>query len=171
MAEAIRIGAGSADPASGSYWRRRHQHRNSAPSFQQVLAGVQWRAPVQMHATRVVARVPLAVSPAPPTGTLPAAADAALTQAMKLEDVPASWKAGLSYIMAHESGGQIDARNPTHSARGLYQLTRANWYLNPHGAASFGNPVEEAQGGIRYIRTRYGSIDQAVAFWQQHHWY
>jgi len=90
---------------------------------------------------------------------------------MALENVPESWKAGLSFIMARESSGQVDARNPVHSARGLYQLTRANWHLNPHGAASFGNAVEEAQGGIRYIKSRYGSAERAVHFWQQHHWY
>ncbi len=36
---------------------------------------------------------------------------------------------------------------------------------------SFGNAVEEAQGGIRYIQQRYGTADNAVAFWRQHHWY
>ena len=61
--------------------------------------------------------------------------------------------------------------NPVHSARGLYQLTAANYHYNPNGAASFGNAVEEAQGGIRYIRARYGTADKAVAFWKQHHWY
>ena len=137
-----------------------------------MLARAQWTvAAKRMPVIRAVARVPLTAPPAAPTRTLPAAADAALTQAMALENVPASWKSGLSFIMAHESSGRVDARNPVHSARGLYQLTRANWHLNPHGAASFGNAVEEAQGGIRYIRARYGSADNAVAFWQAHHWY
>jgi SLT domain-containing protein len=73
--------------------------------------------------------------------------------------------------MAQESAGTVDARNPVHSARGLFQLTAANYHLNPNGARSFGNAVEEAQGGIRYIEQRYGSADNAVAFWRQHHWY
>ncbi len=90
---------------------------------------------------------------------------------MTLENVPQSWQAGLRFIMAHESGGQVDVRNPVHSARGLFQLTAALYHLNPHGTASFGNAVEEAQGGIRYIKQRYGTADNAVAFWQQHHWY
>ena len=137
-----------------------------------MLARAQWSGAGKLvPIVRAAARVPLAVHPTPPARALPAAADAALTQAMALENVPASWKSGLSFIMAHESSGQVDARNPVHSARGLYQLTRANWHLNPHGAASFGNAVEEAQGGIRYIRARYGSAGNAVAFWQRHHWY
>jgi len=51
--------------------------------------------------------------------------------------------------MARESGGRVHAKDLVHSARGLFQLTAANYHLNPHGAASFGNAVEEARGGIR----------------------
>ncbi len=59
-----------------------------------------------------------------------------------------------------------------HSARGSAQLTASNATTsNPQGAASFGNAVQEAQGGIRYIRARYGTADNAVAFWNQHRWY
>jgi SLT domain-containing protein len=90
---------------------------------------------------------------------------------MALEGVPDTWRDSLSFIMQKESSGRVDARNPIHSARGLFQLTRANYQFNPNGAASFGNGVEEAQGGIRYIKQRYGTADNAVAFWQKHHWY
>ena len=100
-----------------------------------------------------------------------AQSDFALTQAMALEGVPSSWQSRLRFIMAQESGGQVDAKSPIHSARGLYQLTAANYHFNPHGAASFGNAVEEAQGGIRYIKQRYGTADRAATFWQSHHWY
>jgi SLT domain-containing protein len=90
---------------------------------------------------------------------------------MYREGVPQSWRPELQFIMAHESGGQVGARNPVHSARGLFQLTAAHYHLNPNGARSFGNAVEEAQGGIRYIQQRYGTADNAVAFWRQHRWY
>jgi SLT domain-containing protein len=106
-----------------------------------------------------------------PDSALPAQSDAALTQAMSVKGIPQSWQSGLRFIMAQESGGQVNAKNPVHSARGLFQLTAANYHLNPNGARSFGNAVEEAQGGIRYIQQRYGSADNAVAFWRQHHWY
>ena len=66
--------------------------------------------------------------------------------------------------------GVVVSRNPVHSARGLFQLTRVNYHLNPNGEASFGNGVEEAQGGIRYIKQRYGSADKAVAQWHQRGW-
>ena len=73
--------------------------------------------------------------------------------------------------MERESGGRTGVANRTDTARGLFQLTRASYHLNPNGAASFGNPVEEAQGGIRYIQERYQTADNAVAFWQRHGWY
>jgi hypothetical protein len=98
-------------------------------------------------------------------------ADAALTQAMDIEAVPDSWHAGLEFIMMQESGGKVGARNPASSARGLFQLTASNYHLNPHGVHSFGNAVEEAQGGIRYIEERYGTVDNAVAHWRYRHTY
>lgn len=180
MTDAIGIGetrrrhAASTQPAAHAGGR----HAGAAPgSFQQVLnrslkattmAGSAHRAqvrPVSFQPTN-----PAAV-PASPRSHAPSDAMAALGKAMTLENVPASWQPGLQFLMQKESGGRIGVRNPVHSARGLFQLTRANYHLNPRGEASFGNGVEEAQGGIRYIRQRYGSVDKAVAHWEKHHWY
>ncbi len=102
---------------------------------------------------------------------IPDAVQHALTQAMRLERVPESWHAGLQFIMAQESSGRVGVRNHVDTARGLFQLTRASYALNPNGAGSFGNALEEAQGGIRYIRERYGSADSAAGFWRQRRWY
>ncbi len=176
MADAVHLGqaadGATADPAG--HRTRRHAHTQAPASFQQALL----RAFQGKVATgrflgavhRAVARVP-AVAPVKPAATAPGASINALSQAMTLEGVPASWQPGLTFIMAHESGGKVDAQSPVHSARGLYQLTAANYHYNPQGAASFGNAVEEVQGGIRYIRARYGTADNAVAFWNQHRWY
>ena len=81
-----------------------------------------------------VLQVPLA-APHPvrsdkPASAIPAQSDAALRQAMTLEGVPGSWQDGLRFIIAHESGGVVDIRNPVRSARGLFQLTAANYHLN-----------------------------------------
>lgn len=103
--------------------------------------------------------------------TATAATSAALSQAMAAESVPQSWHRGLQFIMMQESGGRVGVRNHASSARGLFQLTAAHYPLNPHGAASFGNAVEEAQGGIRYIKERYGTVDNAVAHWRYRHTY
>ena len=147
--------------------------RPGGRTFHQVLA-TSLRAPRTAGAAGAQPAVLRATPPARrenPVSMIPPQTDAALQQAMALEGVPDAWQSGLRFIMAQESGGRVDAENPVHSARGLFQLTAVHYRLNPNGVRSFGNAVEEAQGGIRYIRQRYGTADQAVAFWRQHHWY
>jgi len=176
MADATRIGPWSDQTSPTAH--RHGAHKHGALTFKAaldrafkthadtgyLLRGGLGRSGIHKAVVRVPAPLQ-ATSPGAPT------ADAALTKAMALENVPPSWKDGLQFIMHKESGGRVGIQNPVHSARGLFQLTSANYHLNPNGAASFGNAVEEAQGGIRYIKQRYGSVDNAVAHWQQHRWY
>ena len=114
----------------------------------------------------IAAANPVAAAPAiaPPV-------QEALHAAMAKEGVPSTWEAGLQFIMGHESSGHVGITNTHDSARGLFQLTRANYHLNPNGAQSFGNATEEAQGGIRYISGRYQTADNAMQFWRRHGWY
>jgi SLT domain-containing protein len=105
-----------------------------------------------------------------PSG-VPDASKAALREAMRLEAIPLTQYQDLLWIMTQESSGKVGARNSHSSARGLFQLLRNNYALNPHGVDSFGNGVEECQGGIRYIVQRYRSAANARVFWQKHHWY
>jgi hypothetical protein len=143
-----------------------------AATFQQTLDRTLAGKSVQVRPNPAIRQAVLRpVTPPPRARTSSAEAAAALTQAMAREGVPESWRPGLEFIMHKESRGQIDARNPVHSARGLFQLTRVNYHLNPRGEASFGNGVEEAQGGIRYIRQRYGTPDNAVAHFHRKGWY
>jgi hypothetical protein len=168
--------AGHPSGHAGHAWRR-----VSGSSFHHVLAAaLRLRTPrtttsapasIQTAAFHVPITVPHPAPPYQSISAIPAQSNAALQQAMDIEGVPASWRPALQFIMAQESTGKVGATNPVHSARGLYQLTAANYHFNPNGAASFGNAVEEAQGGIRYIQQRYGTADNAVAFWQQHRWY
>lgn len=102
---------------------------------------------------------------------VPEASKAALRQALALEGLPLTDYDDLLWIMAQESEGVVDQRNPASSARGLYQLLRALYHFNPRGEASFGNAIEECQGGIRYVVDRYGSAANARRFWEAHHWY
>ena len=183
MADAVRLGLTAARAAKGRQGGQAASGawRHGAVAFHHVLAAAMAgaRSPRASPAARsgyqtAALHVPLMAHPGwieKPNSALPAQADAALTHAMTLEGVPSSWQSGLRFIMAQELGGQVNARNPVHSARGLFQLTAANYHLNPNGAGSFGNAVEEAQGGIRYIQQRYGTADNAVTFWRQHHWY
>lgn len=103
--------------------------------------------------------------------TLPASSTQALKQAMQLEHIPDEEFSDLAWLMAQESGGVVGIKNAHSSARGLYQLLKGQYELNPNGENSFGNAVEECQGGIRYIVHRYKTARHAREFWEKHHWY
>ena len=107
-------------PASASGARHRHHHAHAAPHA----------ASFHKHLSQ-------------------SSVTQSLQAAMAKESVPGSWQPSLQFIVDHESSGQVGARNHVDTARGLFQLPAASYHLNPHGAASFGNAVEEAQGGIR----------------------
>lgn len=102
---------------------------------------------------------------------VPPASQKALRDAIALEKAPVTDYADLLWIMAQESSGVVNSHNPNSTARGLFQLLRAQYALNPNGEKSFGNAVEEAQGGLRYIYGRYHSAQHARKFWEKHHWY
>lgn len=95
----------------------------------------------------------------------------ALRDAMRQEQIAEVDFDDLLWIMTQESAGIVDAQNGGSTARGLFQLLHAQYGLNPHAEASFGNAVEECQGGIRYIYGRYHMASRARDFWNRHHWY
>jgi hypothetical protein len=106
-----------------------------------------------------------------PVSVVPPAVQNALRDAIKAEKKPETDFDALLWIMAQESAGVVNARNTKSTARGLFQLLHAQYSLNPRGEASFGNALEECQGGIRYIYGRYHTAYAAKGFWQRHHWY
>jgi SLT domain-containing protein len=106
-----------------------------------------------------------------PAMQVPPAVQSALREALKIEGVRADQFDDFLWIVAHESGGRVDVRNSRSSARGLFQLLSAQYPLNPNGVASFGNAVDECQGGIRYVIRRYRSASAARKFWEKHQWY
>lgn len=95
----------------------------------------------------------------------------ALREAMRLERISSTEYDDFLWLIAQESGGIIGARNGQSSARGLFQLLRAQYGLNPNAERSFGIAIEECQGGIRYVVGRYRSAAAAKQFWLQHYWY
>ncbi|WP_217430271.1 hypothetical protein [Sphingomonas bacterium] len=103
---------------------------------------------------------------------VPPAIQLALRQAMMTEKVPTDQYDDLLWILAQESEGNIGIHNGQGStARGLFQLLKAQYHFYPKGEASFGNAVEECQGGIRYIVARFHNAAAARKFWERHHWY
>lgn len=74
------------------------------------------------------------------------------------------WDA-LSWLISHESSWNPAAANPSSSARGLFQQMESIY-----GPVS-GSPALQAEWGLSYISSRYGSPLGAKAFWEAHHWY
>lgn len=102
---------------------------------------------------------------------MPLTVQNALREAMRKENLSMVEYNDFLWIMAQESSGIVGVRNQVSTARGLFQLLHAQYALNPRGEKSFGNAVEECQGGIHYILGRYHSTAAARQFWQLHHWY
>lgn len=78
------------------------------------------------------------------------------------------------WIIMHESGGRTNAQNPTSSAFGLGQLIYAN--RAAYGARLGVSPNTTDYGAQlsmfrMYVRERYGTAENAQAFWQSHGWY
>lgn len=95
----------------------------------------------------------------------------ALRDAMVKEQIPTTEFDDLLWIVAQESEGVVNAKNGSSTARGLFQLLKMQYGLNPNGEKSFGDAVEESQGGIHYIMGRYHTAAAARKHWEKHHWY
>lgn len=106
------------------------RHRAAVPSFSHLLASVMARSHVPRAGHSAMAAGP-AVDPAAfqvaavvagpaiaatRVASIPASVDAALGRAMHIEGVPQSWQPALRFIMAQESAGKVDARNPVRGA-------------------------------------------------------
>ncbi|CAB3645367.1 aggregation-promoting factor C-terminal-like domain-containing protein [Paraburkholderia rhynchosiae] len=101
---------------------------------------------------------------------VPTTSSNALREAMSIEGVPLTQFNDLLWLMAQESGGAANLRNPKSGARGLYQLLPPQFELNLDGVKSFGDAIEECRGGIRYILGRYHNAASARVAWQANQW-
>jgi hypothetical protein len=78
-----------------------------------------------------------------------------------------------NWIIAHESGGNPRAQNPTSSASGLYQMIDGTWraYGGSTAHAKDASVAEQNAVADRYVAARYGSWENAQRFWMAHHYY
>jgi hypothetical protein len=86
--------------------------------------------------------------------------------------VPASWNGILTEIVRRESGFNPNAKNPKGTAYGYGQFlasTRAN-YEKKMGM-SYSDPVNQLIMMAQYVKDKYGSPQNALAFWNKNHWY
>lgn len=89
----------------------------------------------------------------------------------QLAGVNGGMDANARWIMMRESGGNPNAKNPTSTAFGAFQMLRATrkQYMGADWQSHDLN--KQYAGASRYVRDRYGSWANAKSFWQSHHWY
>ena len=75
-----------------------------------------------------------------------------------------------SNIVAHESGWDYTATNPSSGAYGLVQALPGDKMASV-GADWRTNPATQIKWGLSYMDSRYGSPCGAWSFWQAHSWY
>jgi septal ring factor EnvC (AmiA/AmiB activator) len=82
-----------------------------------------------------------------------------------------STSAAERWIIMHESGGDPTADNPSSTAFGLGQLLLGNriLYLGKDYATT--DCGKQLAAFRTYVRERYGTAEQAQAFWQANGWY
>ncbi len=97
---------------------------------------------------------------------LPPDIQTALHEAMILEHVPETWYDDLAWICAAESPGHTGVKNA--SGSGLFQLVSTQAGGTAGSKATLGDAIDEARGGIRYIKDRYGDAANAKVFWLSH---
>ncbi|GAA1408109.1 hypothetical protein GCM10009639_57640 [Kitasatospora putterlickiae] len=105
-------------------------------------------------------------------GLVPATASAASAspQTIAAQIVPANQLSSFSQIIAHESSWNVTAVNPSSGAYGLAQALPGS-KMATHGADWKTNPTTQIRWALDYMNERYGSPNNAWAFWQTHHWY
>ncbi|MFB7515328.1 transglycosylase SLT domain-containing protein [Streptomyces sp. NPDC056144] len=97
-------------------------------------------------------------------------ASAASPQELARKIVPASQYSSFSKIVEHESGWNPAATNSSSGAYGLVQALPGS-KMSSAGADWKTNPATQIKWGLDYMNERYGSPNDAWAFWQANGWY
>jgi colicin import membrane protein len=101
-------------------------------------------------------------------GAAPVSTNAAMRDAASI--VPADQLAAFDWIIAHESGWRVTARNPQSGAYGLGQALPAS-KMASYGSDYMTDAVTQIRWALAYMDERYGSPNAAKAWWEDHGWY
>jgi hypothetical protein len=86
--------------------------------------------------------------------------------------VPADWAPLLSEIVRRESSYNPYAKNPNSSAYGYGQfLTSTRNNYEKKTGLDYNDPVNQLIMMYQYVKDRYGTPQNALAFWNKNHWY
>jgi hypothetical protein len=86
--------------------------------------------------------------------------------------VPADWAPLLSEIVRRESSYNPYAKNPNSSAYGYAQfLTSTRNNYEKKTGLDYNDPVNQLIMMYQYVKDRYGTPQNALAFWNKNNWY
>jgi hypothetical protein len=86
--------------------------------------------------------------------------------------VPSDWAPLLSEIVKRESSYNPYAKNPNSSAYGYGQfLTSTRNNYEKKTGLDYNDPVNQLIMMYQYVKDRYGTPQNALAFWTKNHWY
>lgn len=105
------------------------------------------------------------------TASGPAAFQSNMKSAIK-EGVDASWAPLLSEIIKRESSYNPNAKNPKSTAYGYGQfLASTRRTYEKKLGLDYSNPVHQIIMMAQYVKDRYKTPQNALAFWNKNHWY
>jgi hypothetical protein len=107
-------------------------------------------------------------------GKQPAAFNTHMSQAIQ-KGVPFSESKLLTELIGRESGFRPTAQNPTSTAYGYGQFLTStrNAYAKRYPDLNYNNPVDQIVLTYKYIKDRYGTVQNALSQWEHRspHWY
>jgi hypothetical protein len=92
-----------------------------------------------------------------------------ISQALQKTGADSSWLAPMMEIAAKESSYNPGAQNGHSTAYGLFQFLNGTW--GGTGVSKTSDPVSQSVAAVNYIKQRYGTAQNALAFWQRNGWY
>lgn len=85
--------------------------------------------------------------------------------------LPQSWLKPTLELVARESSFDSNAKNSKSTASGLFQFLDGTRKDYGWSGVDWSNPTHQALAGLKYIKDRYGSPENALAFWDKNKWY
>jgi hypothetical protein len=86
--------------------------------------------------------------------------------------VPFAEAKALTELIGRESSWNSTAKNPSSSAYGFGQfLTATRQAYERQTGLSYSDPVNQILMTYKYCKERYGSVANALNFWDAHKWY
>lgn len=98
-------------------------------------------------------------------------AQAVIASTLKTLKLPDSWLKPTLELVARESSFNVNAKNPDSTAHGLFQFLDATRKNYGWKGVDWSNPQHQALAGLKYVKDRYGTPEDALKHWDDKKWY